>query len=287
MLIVERNVTLPSENIRRQISSIVNNFIYNNIEKKSKLNNWSLDKIKSHLNNQIKKNENHIFLGNVRTKEKVTNKNLSIDIFLISDDEMSNDDALYIHNPNGNDDSYGQIQVKFSLIFGDRQIILNKIVHELIHGIQNYKEYTKEYTKITKKINLQPIDWFLYYTEQSEFETQIGELVYNIIEVFKRSKKPFTILYILKKILLLPKEKLQNIDDWANQQDPYIQEIFKDKIYFIYYILNPPQIKVEKLINTRENRFLNKRLIIRSDKCYKYFKQKLYTIYQKLKEKNK
>lgn len=295
MLIVERNVTLPSENIRRQISSIVNNFIYNNIEKKAKLNDWNINKIKSNLSKQIKNNNNYIFLGNVKTKEKISNKNLSIDIFIVSDDFLISDDAIYTHNPNEDDDSYGQVQIKFSLLFGDQQVLLNKIIHELIHGIQKFKTKSKKYIDIIQKVDLRPIDWFLYFTEQHEFEAQIGELFYNITEKIKKSKKPLTNLYVLKKILLMPKEKLKNINSWYNDNDPYMKEMFSYNLWFIESILNPPEIQINKSIKTREDKFLNKRLKLKSEKCYKFFKQKMFNIYEKsnqyirkkIKEKNK
>ena len=83
MLVLERNVTLPSESVKKQIYTLINNFVFNNIEKKAKANNWDSKKIKSVLEKELSKNENSLYIGNIRTKEKVTNKLLDVNIFLL------------------------------------------------------------------------------------------------------------------------------------------------------------------------------------------------------------
>lgn len=279
MLIVERNVTLPSENVRKQVTSIINNFIHNNIEKKAKFNNWTLRQTKSYLSKELINNNNFFFLGTIRTKEKVTNKNISMDMFIVPNSRVKTSNGVYIHNPEEDNDTYGQILIRFNLLFEDRNLLLSTIIHEIIHGIQKFKQTSKEYDEIVKKnVHKNQLTKFLYATEQAEFEAQIGELADNIIRIFKTSKKPNTVLHVLKSILIKPKERLKNIYDWYLDIDPYMKGMFRNKLWFIDTILNPP---------ITEDNNKNKKLKIRGDKCYKYFKQKLYTIYQKLKEKNK
>lgn len=289
MLIVERNITLPTENVRRQVISIVNNFVYNNIEKKARLNNWDLQKIKNHLLKKLKSNDDYFYLGNIRTKERVTNKNMNFNLYVSPPEKLKGSDAQYYHNPAEDDDKYGEVFVNFDLLFGQKEIIINKIVHELIHGIQKYKSFSKNYSKAVKKIKFNKMDWFIYYTEPSEYEAQIGELTYNIIQYFNKTKRKNTVLYLLKRILLLTNEKMKYLINWYDENDPHLSNMFSNHLNFIYRIINPPYIDMEKLSPSFRKKYkdINKKIELKSNKCYKLFKQKLYTVYQNLKEKNK
>jgi hypothetical protein len=289
MLIVERNITLPTENVRRQVISIINNFVYNNIEKKARLNNWDLPKIKNNLLKKLKSNDDYFYLGNIRTKERVTNKNINFNIYVLPSEKIKGSDAQYYHNPKKDDDKYGEVFVNFDLLFVQKEMIINRIVHELIHGIQKYKSFSKNYSKSVKKVKLTKMDWFIYYTEPAEYEAQIGELMHSIIQNFNKTKRKNTVLYLLKKILLLPREKMKYTVNWYDENDPYLLDMFSNHVEFLYIFINPPYIDMEKLSPNSKKKYkdINKKIELRADKCYKLFKQKLYTVYQNLKEKNK
>ena len=281
MLVLERNVTLPSESVKKQIYTLINNFVFNNIEKKAKANNWDSKKIKSVLEKELSKNENSLYIGNIRTKEKVTNKLLDVNIFFIKNKDMGDDRAYYNQLGIENNTIKSEILVNFNLLFGDKNILINTIVHEIIHGIQKFKESSFKYTN-GKSFN--NVNYFLYFTDQLEFEAQFGELAHNIINVYENSKRKSDVLYMLSVILNTPKEvfasgKLQKV------KNPTFNGLIEDKLSFIETISNPPVLPTNDPELAPENRYKNKMYERTSNRAYKHFKQKLFNIYQKLKEK--
>jgi hypothetical protein len=285
MLVLERNVTLPSESVKKQIYSLINNFVFNNIEKKAKANNWDSKKIKSVLEKEMHKNENSLYIGNIRTKEKVSNKLISINLFFISSDVMGNSDAMYVQFHDENNILEGEIHINFKLLFGDKNLLINKVVHEMIHGIQKFKKSNFKYTADSNK-EFNKIEWFSYFTEQKEFEAQIGELAHNIITYYDNAKRKLEILYVLRSILNTKKEifasgKLNNV------KIPIFLGLMSDKLPFIVTISNPPVLPTDDPELASENRYKNKMYERTSNRAYKHFKQKLFNIYQKLKEKSK
>lgn len=282
MLILERNVTLPSESVKKQIYGLINNFVFNNIEKKAKANNWDSKKIRSVLEKELRKNKNFLYIGNIRTKEKVSNKLVDINIFFIESESMSNDDALYHELDPENNTIKGEIHVNFKLLFGDKNILINKIVHEMIHGIQKFKQ--SKFTYGNKQFN--ELDWFLYYTDQREFEAQIGELSNNIIDFYNNSKRQSDVLYILSVILNTPKEVFSS-GKLHSVKNPTFKGLIADKLSFMEWICSPPVLPTDDPELSSQNRYKNKMYQRTSNRAYKHFKQKLFNIYQKLKEKSK
>jgi hypothetical protein len=284
MLVLERNVTLPSESVKKQIYTLINNFVFNNIEKKAKANNWDSKKIKSFLEKQIVKNENSLYIGNIKTKEKVSNKLIDINIFFVSSNVMGTNDATYNELDAENNILKGEIHVNFNLLFGDKNILINKIMHEMIHGIQKFKQSNFEYSDNNKQFN--DIKWFSYYTDQREFEAQIGELAHNMITFYNNAKRKPDVLYILRIILNTPKEVFGS-GHLRKVKSPIFVGLIADKLSFIEWICSPPVLPTDDPELASENRYKNKMYERTSNRAYKHFKQKLFNIYQKLKEKSK
>jgi len=292
MLIVERNVIIPTEYVKKQVLSLLNNFIHNNIEKKARMNNWDSKMIKHHLEMEINKAEdNALFVGEIRTKEQVTKKNIKLNVFFRSSSYMKNNDALYQHDSETINGVNGDIYVDFGLLFSDnKQYLINRIMHEVIHGIQKYKG-AGNYYHFLKYPKPEDIRYFEYFTEQSEFDAQIGELAYNIISVFNTNKEDSkNILEILKTVLNMNREDF-GYANWYGRNDEdtnkLYEKLFDTHYHFIQSIANPPLLSRDDPEKSKEYGYINKMMQRRSNNCFIQFKQKLFNIYQKLKEKNK
>ena len=196
---------------------------------------------------------------------------------------MGDDRAYYNQLGIENNTIKSEILVNFNLLFGDKNILINTIVHEMIHGIQKFKESNFKYNN-GKSFN--NVNYFLYFTDQREFEAQFGELAHNIISVYENSKRKSDVLYMLSVILNTPKEvfasgKLQKV------KNPAFNKLISDKLGFVEYISNPPVLPTDDPELASENKYKNKMYERTSNRAYKHFKQKLFNIYQKLKEKSK
>lgn len=270
MLLNERNITLPTEYARKQVYSLIDNFIFNNIEQKARQNGWSLDQSKHNFYKIVRRNKGYILLGDIRTKDKKTNRNIVVTIFVVSDDIMKNNNALFFPEEN-------EIHINEQLLFGSKNILVNNVIHELIHGIQKFKGggYSLKNTESYE-------EWFLYLTEQKEFEAKIGELAHNIMQMYEFSKRRKDVLFVLDVILNAPREVFSK-GLLEKAKNDIVQEMFEEHFHFIKIISGPPILPDD----TKENRYKNKMYRRTSDRCYKHFKQKLANLYQNLKEKTK
>ena len=86
----------------------------------------------------------------------------------------SNLEAMYI------DKKVPFIIINDAHVNGDLASLYSLLVHELGHSVQNYKEQTPEYVQAYNNI-LKGLDWSKvdYYTDPSELEVQVGEIVAN------------------------------------------------------------------------------------------------------------
>ena len=75
MLLVERNVTLPSEYVKRQVNVLINNYL-NNIEQNCRSGNCTRNEMISRYENKLAKNDGWLYVGELRTKDLETNKNI-------------------------------------------------------------------------------------------------------------------------------------------------------------------------------------------------------------------
>lgn len=304
MLLVERKATIPSENVKRQMNQLISNY-KNNIEHGCRMGNCTREQMISRYNNKLAKSGGKLYLGSVRTRDLETNKNVEFHIYIASDEVLQGDNGRYY-------DSEKELQLNSNLLFNENiRLLINKMVHELIHGIQKHKEHSEEYIKIIDNVSKIdddkriPKDTFFLYSaaEIQEFDTRIGELVSNILDSYKISdrwnpkrneryyEKRMNILWNLNMFLKSNKRKINGLNwEVGFSLIPNRQSTFKELFYefgdYILNIINYPILDVENprisSKTKRERSMKNQKYKMISNRRYNMFKQKLYNVYERL-----
>lgn len=280
MLLVERKATIPSENVIEQVRNMVNKHLSKLFKrfggKKFKELYKLDDKMVDKYDKWLMGHKGYEYLGDITATDLENNQEIEIDVFVISKENfLGYANAAYNREKN-------QVQVNVDLLKSERRNIINKISHEIIHGIQKFKD-TKRYINDSKN---DPESNFLYYTELMEFDAQVGELMLNIQEYYKDSddREKRKILAILKDFLKKNKETIKRID-WTKINTTF-KELFYEYNNLIYFISNPPVLDVNdrNLDDSQkaERRYKNEKYQKVSDNRYMQFKQKLFNTYQNL-----
>lgn len=306
MLLVERKATIPSEYVVKKINSFVNNFLDNLFKRfggKGFKNLYKLDEdIINKYENWLDENEGYEYIGDIWARDLETNKNIKIKAFICSSKKMKDigyghANALYISK---------QILISVDYLKEDRREIISTIEHEIIHSIHKFKKLSSGYNpeKLYSDDPEESLEAsFIYFTEEQEFDTILGELSLSIIELFESSddNKKIKILDTLKGLLKRDKDYFKELD--RLQEGSIINELFFRRRYleFIYSITHPPVLdlskydisdtvlqnlsnekRVEIVSKRREIKYKNEKYQKVSNNRYLQFKQKLFNTYQKL-----
>lgn len=280
MLINEARFTPLTIDIKNQIKRLINTFYKENVEKRGKLSNLTLDQSKQNVKKMIHQSKNQeIKIGSINLGKAL---NREIPIFI----KETGSGGSYQKE---NDDYNEHIVIAFDTIFTNLDYILSTLAHEVIHAIQKYKKMSPRYSAVSDKIetsnSLTKEEDFSYYTEPMEFEAQSSELAYNIIRLYERKGvNKEKVLFVLDNVLKFPKQKihkffnsfyiryLMNLPD--EEQEllmSYLREMFFQKLEFLKVIAEPANNKLEN--------------IKRSNRYWKQFKQKLFNLTQNLKRR--
>lgn len=280
MLINEARFTPLTIDIKNQIKRLINKFYKENVEKRGKLSNLTLDQSKQNVKKMIHQSKNQeIKIGSINLGKEL---NKEIPIFI---KETGTGGTYYEES----DEHYEHIVIAFETIFTKLEYILSILAHEIVHAIQKYKKVSRGYSAISDKMSnrstLTNEENFSYYTEPAEFEAHSAELAYNIIKFYESKKvDKEKVLFLLENILKFPKQKmhkffnsfyiryLMNLPD--KEQEllmSYLREMFFLKLDFLKTIAQPPNNKLEN--------------IKRSNRYWKQFKQKLFNLTQNLKRR--
>lgn len=281
MLLVERKATIPSEKVMEQVRELVDKHLSKLFKKFGGRGFKSLYKLDDNIinkyDNWLIKHDDYEYIGNIIATDLETEQEVNINVFVFSSDKMTkHENAAY-------NEEAKQVYVSVNFLKSERRSIINKIAHEIIHGIQKFKSF--------KSYRYNPLqndheNKFLYYTEMVEFDAQVGELMVNIEEYFRsfNEKGKFKILAVLKDFLKKNKNYNKNID-W-DKINITLKELFYEYRDLIYYIVNPPILNVNdrNLDSSQiaERRYKNEKYQKVSNNRYLQFKQKLFNTYQKL-----
>jgi hypothetical protein len=280
MLINEARFTPLTIDIKNQIKRLINTFYKENVEKRGKLSNLTLDQSKQNVKKMLHQSKNQeIHIGNINLGKSL---NREIPIFI---KETGSGGTYYQES-----DEYNEhIVIGFNTIFTNLDYILSTLAHEVIHAIQQYRKMSSRYSNVSDKIetsnSLTKEEDFLYYTEPTEFEAQASELAYNIIRFYERKKvDKEKVLFLLDNVLKFPKQKMHKFfnsfyirylmqlpDKEQDLLNGYLREMFFRKLEFLKVIAEPPN-------NNLEN-------IKRSNRYWRQFKQKLFNLTQSLKRR--
>jgi hypothetical protein len=280
MLINESRFTPLTYEIKRQIKSLIGNFLRTNIERKGKASNLTLDQAKQNVKKLIHNApDNRYFIGYIHLK---TPEVRSIPIYIFE----SGAGAAYYED---SDEYIEHISISFETLFHNIEVILAKLAHEIIHAIQINKKHSGSYEDVVNKIingeELSKYERFIYYTEPSEFEANASELSYIITRFFeRRDVNKEKIIYILESVLKFPKSKMFKFFDSfyirylvnlpEEEHDIYLsytKSMFADKLNFLKTVALSPD-------NTNKN-------IKISERYWRQFKQKLFNLTQYLKKR--
>ena len=281
MLFNESRFTPLTIDIKNQIKRLINTFVKNNIEKKGKLSNLTLDQSKKNVKKMINRSKGkEILIGNIFLGKQL---NKYIPIFI---KETGSGGTYYQES----DDFHEHIVIAFDTIFEDLEYILSVLAHEVIHAIQKYKKASAKYYEITNKVvsgsQANSEEMFVYYTEPSEFEANASQLSYIIVRFYERKDiDKSKVMYILESFLTFPKTKMNKFFNsffiryfmqlsYEDQEIymSYLREMFLSKIEFLKAISESP-----------DNKSSN---IKKSNRYWKQFKQKLFTLVQNLKKRH-
>ena len=164
------------------------------------------------------------------------------------------------------------ILVSLNLIVNNPAKALSTVVHELIHGIQKYRKESEKFTLANSKTEDETQEeMFDYYTEPKELEAQLGELAHAIVTVYRQKRNKEQVLKALEMVLRLPQEQFHN-EDWYHQK-PY-GSLFIDMFGHFHSLLR-------SISKPPTNSLRHKQL---SDKSWRQFKQKLFSLVQQLNE---
>ena len=307
MLLVERKATIPSEYVVQKINSFVNNFlneIFQRFGGKGFKNLYKLDEdIIKKYENWLDENEGYEYMGGIWVRDLETNKNSKIKVFICSSKKMEDIEygrhanALYISK---------EILISVNYLKEDRGEIISTIEHEIIHSIHKFKKISSGYNpeKIHSDDPEESLEAsFIYFTEEQEFDTILGELSLSIIKLFESGddSKKRKILDTLNGLLKRDKEYFKEID--RLQEGGIINELFFRRRYIelIYMITHPPVLdypkyaisddvlqnlsnekRVEIVSKRREIKYKNEKYQKVANNRYLQFKQKLFNTYQKL-----
>jgi hypothetical protein len=281
MLINEARFTPLTIDIKNQIKRLISTFYRENIEKRGKLSNLTLDQAKQNVRKMISNSEYQaIYIGSINLGKEL---NKEIPVFIKEDTGAS---GTYYEE---DDNHYEHIIISFNTIFGELDYTLSVLAHEVIHAIQKYKKASQKYYDVTNKIDknsetTQEED-FIYYTEPAEFEANSSQLAYIITRYYERKDvDKEKVLFVLENVLKFPKQKMYkffnsfyikyliNLEEKDQElMMSYLREMFINKMNFLRNIATPPNNKLE---NTRK-----------SDRCWRQFKQKLFNLIQNLKRR--
>lgn len=275
MLISESRFTPLSYDIKNQIKKLISTFVNNNITRRGKLSNLTLDEAKKNVKKMIGRNKHkELHIGDIHLGKEF---NREIPVFI----KEIGSGGSYIEET---DNHYEHIVIAFDTIFENLDHILSLLAHELIHAIQEYKKASSAYydvaSKMTNNEDISYDEWFTYYTEPVEFEANASQLSYMITNFYgRRDVDKSKVIYLLDYVLKFPKSKMDKFfNTFLNSKSEdaeiyisYLREMFLTKLHFLRVIADPPD-------NTTAN-------IKKSDRYWKQFKQKLFTLVQNLKKR--
>lgn len=275
MLISESRFTPLSYDIKNQIKKLISTFVNNNITRRGKLSNLTLDEAKKNVKKMIGRNKHkELHIGDIHLGKEF---NREIPVFI----KEIGSGGSYIEET---DNHYEHIVIAFDTIFENLDHILSLLAHELIHAIQEYKKASSAYydvaSKMTNNEDISYAEWFTYYTEPVEFEANASQLSYMITNFYgRRDVDKSKVIYLLDYVLKFPKSKMDKFfNTFLNSKSEdaeiyisYLREMFLTKLHFLRVIADPPD-------NTTAN-------IKKSDRYWKQFKQKLFTLVQNLKKR--
>jgi hypothetical protein len=275
MLFSESRFTPLSYDIKNQMKKLINIFVNNNITRRGKLSNLTLDEAKKNVKMMISRTKyKTLHIGNIHLGKQL---NKEIPVFI----KETGSGGSYIEE---DDYNYEHIIIAFDTIFENLEHILSLLAHELIHAIQEYKKASSAYYDATIKManseELSYDEWFTYYTEPAEFEANASQLAYLITSFYERKDVDKSkVIHLLDYVLKFPKSKMDEFfNTFLNSKSEdaeiyisYLREMFLSKLHFLRVIADPPD-------NTTAN-------IKKSDRYWKQFKQKLFTLVQNLKKR--
>lgn len=283
MLINEARFTPLTTDIKNQIRRLVNDFYKNYIEKRGKISNLTLDQSKQNVKKMIHNSKNQeIFIGRIYLGKEL---NKEIPIFI----KDTGSGGTYYEET---EEFHEHIVIAFSTIFKNLNHALYTLAHEVVHAIQKYKKGSESYYEITDKmVRGMPItkeEYFVYYTEPSEFEANASELGFIINRFYeKKNTDKNILLFVLNKVLRFPKKRMDNFfnsfyiryvmnapktsEKQKELMMNYLKEIFEKKIYFLKNIAESPDNKPSN--------------INKSNRYWRQFKQKLFNLIQNLEKR--
>lgn len=280
MLVNESRFTPLTNNIKNQIKRLITIFVKNYIERKGKSSNLTLDQSKQNVKKMINRSKGkEIYIGNIDLG-KTLNKTIPVYI-----KETGSAGTYYDES----DEYYEHIVIAFDTIFQNLDYILSILAHEVVHAIQIYKKGSQKYYDVTSKIvedtPLSKEENFIYYTEPKEFEANASQLAYVISRFYERKDvNKEKVLYVLDSVLKFPKQRVHKFfnsfyiryvmhlpDEDQDIIMSYLKEMFLTKMDFLKSISDPPD---NKLINIKK-----------SNRYWKQFKLKLFTLVQNLKKR--
>jgi len=280
MLISESRFTPLTYDIKNQLKKLITSFINNNISRRGKLSNLTLDETKKNVKKMINRTKHKsLHIGYIHLGKQL---NKEIPVFI----KETGSGGSYIEEDEHN---YEHVVIAFDTVFENLETILSILAHEIIHAIQQYKKASAGYYGVTTKITggeqLTPEEWFIYYTEPAEFEANASQLGYIITRFYERKDVDKSkVLYILDSVLKFPKSKTNKFfnafyirylmhlpDEEQEIHMSYLREMFLLKVDFLRVIAYSP-----------DNSSVN---IKKSNRYWKQFKQKLFTLVQNLKKR--
>lgn len=162
------------------------------------------------------------------------------------------------------------VLISADLVVNNPQRALSTIVHELIHGIQQYRAQSDAYNIAAAKTEDETEEeMFHYYTEPKEIEAQLGQLGHEVVEVYRRKRNKQEMIQTLEHVLRLPRAAFQSAD-WV-KHSPHMN-MFKGFQRLLQSISMPPQ-SLQNSLRAQQ----------KSNKCWRQFKQKLFNLVQMLK----
>lgn len=185
--------------------------------------------------------------------------------------DLGNNNGMWVEQPK----KASYIQVSVDSIIKDPAYALSVLVHELVHGIQQYKKQSEKFNRAVRKTeDLTEDELFDYYTEPKELEAQLAQLGHILLSTFHKKKNKKAVVELLDTILRLPREQFRDTN-WIfhSINSKLALEIFEKHYEFIRVISIPPPGVIEKLTGWQL-----------SNKCWRQFKQKMFTLVESFKK---
>lgn len=205
---------------------------------------------------QLAKRENAILLGELQIGRK------TVRIWI---QEMDSN-GYWVERPK----RASYILISLDLMIRDPRKALSTIVHEIIHGVQEYREQSDEYNIAAAKSGDETEEeMFHYFTEPKEVEAQLGQLGHEVADAYRRKRNKTSWLQALEHVLRTPRAAFQGTE-WLRHPN---MDVFRSHWGFLRSISAPPA----GLQHSSRARHA-------SDKCWRQFKQKLFTLMQQLKD---